>query len=374
MGEGYIVRRGGIGSGGGVPEFTYSDTAPGAYEIFIEDAKNWRIEFYRSGTLTFTKLGSAAKGIDVFILGGGGAGAKSRGTEPSSEGAAPGGGGYYKTMNNIYLQEGLDFSVIIGAGATTVGENGGNSSMVGTTVNGGGAATAGEPSYIQCTMTKTTGSGVYVYTGTNVSGPVDTLPSGSSVQLASDSNGQPIPITITVGGQSVYTYRGKDGRYYRGGINSGWYVVYSASTVGVGAEQTQVFGTGDLVSGPGETENATRYGQGGGTSGIQGGNGLVVIRNSPIIINAQPTNVSVAENGNAIFTFKATGRSLTYQWQFLPTDTGAQWSDTTATGATTNQLTVQALSYRNGYKYRCVVSDGYNNQVISNEATLTIQA
>lgn len=290
-----------------MPEFTYSDTAPGAYEIFIEDAKNWRIEFYRSGTLTFTKLGSAAKGIDAFILGGGGAGVKSRGTEPSSEGAAPGGGGYYQTMNNIYLQKGLDFSVIIGAGATTVGENGGNSSMVGTTVNGGGAATGGSPSYIQCTMYKTTGSGIYVYNGTNVSTYSEVLANGSTVQLASDSNGQPIPVTITVGGAPTGTYKGKNNRYYRGGINAGWYVVYSAGTVGVGAEQTQVFGTGDLVSGPGETENATRYGQGGGTSGIQGGNGLVVIRNSPIIINAQPTNVSVAENGNAIFTFKATG-------------------------------------------------------------------
>lgn len=373
MGEGYIVRRGGASSGGGVPKFTYSDKEPGAYEIFREDAKNWRIEFYRSGTLTFTKLGSAAKGVDAFILGGGGAGAKSRGAEPSSGGAAPGGGGYYQTVNSIYLREGLGFSVIIGAGATTVGMNGGDSSMGETTVNGGGAAAAGEPSYIQCTMTKTTGSGVYVYTGTNISGPVDSLPSGSSVQLASDSNGQPIPVTITVGGASVYTYRGKDGRYYRGSIDNS-YVVYEAGTTGTGAEQTQVFGTGDLVSGPGETENATRYGQGGGTSGIQGGGGLVVIRNSPIIINAQPANATVAENENAIFTFKATGRNLTYQWQFLPTDTNAQWSNTSATGATTKQLTVQALSYRNGYKYRCVVSDGYNNQIISNEATLTISA
>lgn len=249
--------------------------------------------------------------------------------------------------------------------------------MAGTTVNGGGAATGGSPSYIQCTMYKTTGSGIYVYNGTNVSTYSEVLANGSAVQLASDSNGQPIPVTITVGGESVYTYRGKDGRYYRGGINPGWYAVYSAGTAGVGAAQTQVFGTGDLVSGPGETANASRPGQGGGSSGIQGGNGLVVLRNgrsTAISITAQPKDVSAQESANAIFSITASGTGLTYQWQFMPTsgNDASGWTNTSITGATTSTLTVQALSYRTGYQYRCVVTDSSGNTAISAPAVLTI--
>lgn len=345
-------------------------TYKGESEKVNDGGGNWHINLNSSGKLNITSLGKWDGKTDLFVLGAGGAGV-------NVNGAAPGGGGYYQTVNSIYLREGLDFSAIIGAGAATIGISGGASSMAGTTVNGGGAATGGSPSYIQCTMYKTTGSGIYVYNGTNVSTYSEVLADGSAVQLASDSNGQPIPVTITVGGQSVNTYKGEDNRYYRGGLNPEWYAVYSAGTAGVGAAQTQVFGTGDLVSGPGGTANASRPGQGGGSSGIQGGNGLVVLRNgrsTAISITAQPKDVSAQESANAIFSITASGTGLTYQWQFMPTsgNDANGWTNTSITGATTSTLTVQALSYRAGYQYRCVVTDSSGNTAISAPAVLTI--
>lgn len=344
----------------------------GESEEVADGDGNWHINLTSSGKLNISNLGKWDGKIDIFALGAGGAGV-------NTKGVAPGGGGYYQTVNSVYLREGLDFSAIIGAGATTAGTKGGNSSMAGTTVNGGGAATAGGPSYIQCTMTKSTGAGVYVYAGTNVTGSVETLTSGSSVQLASDENGHPVEVQITVSGSTVDTYKGKDNRYYRGTIDSGWSAVYEAGTPGTGAEQTQVFGTGDAVSGPGGTANASRPGQGGGSSGIQGGNGMVVLRNgrsTAISITAQPQDASAQESANAIFSVTASGTGLTYQWQFLPADgnDAKGWSNTSATGATTSQLTVQALSYRANYQYRCIVTDGSGNTAISAPAVLTVQS
>ena len=52
------------------PEFTYT----GEYEFIDEGEGSWRIKFKTSGRLTFTNLGSAQNGIDIFLVGGGGGG------------------------------------------------------------------------------------------------------------------------------------------------------------------------------------------------------------------------------------------------------------------------------------------------------------
>lgn len=353
------------------PDMTYTYT--GDHECIDDGDGNWLVKLKSSGVLTITEVGKNWDGkSDMFILGAGGAGV-------NTDGVAPGGGGYYETANSVYLRRGMGFSAMIGAGATAVESSGGASAMVGTIANGGGAAIAGGLDYIQCTMYKTTGSGIYVYSGTNVTTYSEVLASDSSVKLACDSSGNPILATITISGSTASAYKGKDGRYYRGGINSGWYVVYEAGTTGTGAAKTQVFGDGDEVSGPGETENASRPGQGGGTSGIIGGDGMVVIRNgrsTAIAITEQPQDATVALEANAIFTVTASGTDLTYQWQFLATSgsDAKDWSNTSITDATTNQLTVQAYDYCNGYFYRCIVTDGDGNQSISAPAKLTVQS
>nr|DAJ43691.1 MAG TPA: Immunoglobulin I-set domain [Caudoviricetes sp.] len=345
------------------PNLVY--TYQGESEKVDDGGGNWHINLNSSGKLNITSLGKWDGKTDLFVLGAGGAGV-------NVNGAAPGGGGYYQTVNSIYLREGLDFSVIIGAGATTVGVNGGNSSMAGTTVNGGGAAAGGTGEYYKdCKIQNRDGPGGNVYYYNNLSSTGQSI--GNGIQTVNLK--YPMETGTTTGGVPVT--RAADGGWYSGYVTNWGTLVYSAGTAGVGAAQTQVFGTGDLVSGPGGTANASRPGQGGGSSGIQGGNGLVVLRNgrsTAISITAQPKDVSAQESANAIFSITASGTGLTYQWQFLPTsgNDAKDWGNTSITGATTSALTVQALSYRAGYQYRCVVTDSSGNTAISAPAVLTI--
>ncbi len=345
------------------PNLVY--TYQGESEKVDDGGGNWHINLNSSGKLNITSLGKWDGKTDLFVLGAGGAGV-------NVNGAAPGGGGYYQTVNSVYLREGLDFSAFIGAGAATTGISGGASSMAGTTVNGGGAATGGTGEYYKdCKIQNRDGPGGNVYYYNNLSSTGGSI--GNGVQTVDLK--YPAETGTTTGG--VLVTRAADGGWYSGYVTNWGTLVYSAGTAGVGAAQTQVFGTGDLVSGPGGTENASRPGQGGGSSGIQGGNGLVVLRNgrsTAISITSQPKDVSAQESANAIFSIKASGTGLTYQWQFLPTsgNDAKDWGNTSITGATTSALTVQALSYRAGYQYRCVVTDSSGNTAISAPAVLTV--
>lgn len=345
------------------PNLVY--TYKGESEKVNDGGGNWHINLNSSGKLNITSLGKWDGKTDLFVLGAGGAGV-------NVNGAAPGGGGYYQTVNSVYLREGLDFSAFIGAGAATTGISGGASSMAGTTVNGGGAATGGTGEYYKdCKIQNRDGPGGNVYYYNNLSSTGSSI--GNGVQTVDLK--YPAETGTTTGG--VLVTRAADGGWYSGYVTNWGTLVYSAGTAGVGAAQTQVFGTGDLVSGPGGTANASRPGQGGGSSGIQGGNGLVVLRNgrsTAISITAQPKDVSAQESANAIFSITASGTGLTYQWQFLPAsgNDAKDWGNTSITGATTSALTVQALSYRAGYQYRCVVTDSSGNTAISAPAVLTI--
>ena len=92
--------------------------------------------------------------------------------------------------------------------------------------------------------------------------------------------------------------------------------------------------------------------------------------NSALTIVTQPADANAAENATVSFTVKASGTGLSYQWQFSPD--GKTWSNTKMTGYNTNTLTVQALSYRNNYEYRCVITDAQGNSATSDGAKLTI--
>lgn len=126
-----------------LPEFTYT----GQYE-FINDGlsggkQNWRIRFLTSGTLTFTKLGSAKRGIDVFCVGGGGAGGLYKNN------SSGGGGGGYTSTTRGYPVNRTQYSIIIGAGGTAawgVGGRGGTSSIsaLGASAAGGYGGGGGE--------------------------------------------------------------------------------------------------------------------------------------------------------------------------------------------------------------------------------------
>ena len=77
-----------IGGGSGnpaLPEITFD----GTYE-WSSDAGGWLLYLKTSGTLTFTELNSAAKGIDVFLLGGGGGGGATTAYDVSYDNSASG--------------------------------------------------------------------------------------------------------------------------------------------------------------------------------------------------------------------------------------------------------------------------------------------
>lgn len=120
-----------------IPKFTYT----GNFKIVNDsDATitvsqdNWKIRFLTSGTLTFTDLGNADGGIDVFCVGGGG------GTQIDRSLPAGGGGGYTKTIRKVAVEVNKGYKITVGAGGTPA-NNGGSSSAFGNTAAGGYAAT-----------------------------------------------------------------------------------------------------------------------------------------------------------------------------------------------------------------------------------------
>ena len=88
-------------------------------------------------------------------------------------------------------------------------------------------------------------------------------------------------------------------------------------------------------------------------------------------ITEQPQSLTVPKGGTAIFTVKASGRGLSCQWQYRSSANGS-WANATAEGNKTTTLKVPATAARNGYQYRCKVTNGAGS-VWSSAATLTVE-
>ena len=251
-----------------LPTFTYSNSN---FTINKESNYNWNIEFLSTGNLTFTSLGNVTS-IDMFQVGGGGAGAK---PSSGSGGAAAGGGGAYRTVNSIIPSLNTSYTITIGAGGDTNGEAGGTTSAFNYSSNGGGGAKAGSTGYALVNTCGSSGSAGNLYTYDSTTASAVSIGSGwHDIYLK-----YPYQTVKHTNGTTLYV--GNDGTLYR--VNEVYFnlkTIYNSNgTAGSGSSATKVFGSGATVSGPGGTNNATNRGQGGGTSGIVGGNGLVVIRN-----------------------------------------------------------------------------------------------
>lgn len=90
-----------------------------------------------------------------------------------------------------------------------------------------------------------------------------------------------------------------------------------------------------------------------------------------ITIIKQPVNVTAAIGTTAVFAVEATGDGLTYQWQYFTSNTNS-WENSSTSGSKTNTLKVAAETHRNGYKYRCVITDANGDTVTTDEVTLTV--
>ena len=92
-----------------------------------------------------------------------------------------------------------------------------------------------------------------------------------------------------------------------------------------------------------------------------------------LAIIQQPSNQTVKENEDAVFHVQASGEGLTYQWYVKTSPTG-DWSKTTmsGTGFDTDTLTIKATRQRNGFSYKCAVTDSTGNTAESDSAILSI--
>ncbi len=88
-------------------------------------------------------------------------------------------------------------------------------------------------------------------------------------------------------------------------------------------------------------------------------------------ITTQPSNRKVKEGLDTSFSVAASGTELKYQWQ-VSTDGGETWKSSGLTGAKTKKLTLNAPYSRNGYFFRCVVTDVMGRKETSNPAKLTV--
>ncbi|MBQ6831684.1 MAG: leucine-rich repeat protein [Oscillospiraceae bacterium] len=88
-------------------------------------------------------------------------------------------------------------------------------------------------------------------------------------------------------------------------------------------------------------------------------------------VTAQPANANLPAGKTAKFTVKASGTGLKYQWQYRTSSKGS-WKNTSATGSKTATVSVPATATRNGYQYRCKITDQYGNVIYSSAATLKI--
>lgn len=88
----------------------------------------------------------------------------------------------------------------------------------------------------------------------------------------------------------------------------------------------------------------------------------------PVII-AQPSDQFVFVLSNAYFTVKASGSDLTYKWEYRKDNVNKYWS---SAGSTTDTLVIEGKTYREGFQYRCAITDSNGLTVYTEPATLHV--
>lgn len=96
---------------------------------------------------------------------------------------------------------------------------------------------------------------------------------------------------------------------------------------------------------------------------------------SALAITSQPADYVGPLGSKATFTIAAAGEGLTYRWQWSR-DNGKTWANSSSAcpGYNTATMQVPITEARNGYLYRCVVTDTSGATVTSGAATLTAGA
>ncbi len=203
---------------------------------------------------------------------------------------------------------------------------------------------------------------VYNTEGQSATSNTATLTVTSSLAISSHpssttvKDGNNATFTVTASGSNL-TYQWQE--YKNGSWASCWYTGYSTKTLTVPA----------TMSMNGYKYRCIVYS---GSNSLTSNAATLTVQSS-LAITSNPSNVTVNEGNNATFTVAANGSGLSYQWQ-ASSDSGSTWKDSSLSGNQTASLTVSALYSRNGYRFRCVVTDTYGTSVTSNAASLTVNA
>lgn len=255
-----------------VPAFAYT----GKYNVRDDDV----VELLESGEITFVEDGV----IDVFMVGGGGAGSTFRDYDTAGYGG--GGGGYTRTVRKFNVSANTNYTVTVGAGAVysaaSKGAPAGGSSAFGSfTVQGGGAV--GEANGVG----RPGGSGGGGGTTSNSDGGAGGYDGGNGER--GGNNGQ-----IGGVGQGFTTreFGEAAGKLYAGGGGGGRYMVGSTPVISLGGSGGGGSGGWINANGANKQEPAagianTGGGGGGGAGGGSvftgagsGGSGIVCFRES----------------------------------------------------------------------------------------------
>ena len=240
------------------PTYSYTGNS-----TFIDDGNyNWRIKFLTSGNVNFSSLGNATT-LDVFCVGGGGAGT----CQMADHGGGGGAGGYTKTSTGFPVSLNVAIPVIIGAGGINPSDNSGATG--GTTSFANVTAAGGQSRKVNTTNCGNGGSGggqlgYYDVSGNSCKGGSD---GGNAAVVASGSGYGQSSTTREFGEASGALYAGGGSGSNRGGD-------MTAIAGGAGGG-----GTGGTGTAGGTNTGGGGGGYGGEYAGGAGGSGIVVIRN-----------------------------------------------------------------------------------------------
>ncbi|MBR2549702.1 MAG: leucine-rich repeat domain-containing protein [Clostridiales bacterium] len=96
-----------------------------------------------------------------------------------------------------------------------------------------------------------------------------------------------------------------------------------------------------------------------------------VVIATPLAITKQPEDYTGIAGSKATFSVTAQGDGLTYQWQNF---VNGVWRNSGASGSKTSAISFNVTNSHNGMEYRCVITDGYGQKIISEVASVSVVA
>lgn len=97
---------------------------------------------------------------------------------------------------------------------------------------------------------------------------------------------------------------------------------------------------------------------------------MIIPEDTPVI-TSQPADFVGTAGEMAVFEVEAEGIGLTYQWQYCNEGSNV-WRNSSMAGSTTAAISVEIASYRDGQKYRCVVTSESGYTATSDAAAIVI--